>query len=217
VGGRHFSAAGDPAAVFTLSIDGVPIETWNINPAAGGISFLRFIDLPRGLPPGSGEYARLTIAARAEPASRPTPQVAIRQFDIQSSDTLVYGFGEGWHEEEYETATGLRWRWTSKRSVIRIAPPQPVELMFRGDTPMKYFDAPPRIRVAAGDQVMGELRPDRAFTWKGTVSGDAMQRAGGAVSIEIDRVYLPGAVEGTEDSRQLGLRLFETTVNPGKP
>jgi hypothetical protein len=217
VGGRHFSAAGDPAAVFTLSIDGVPIETWNVDVAAGGISFLRFIDLPGGLPPGNGEYARLTIAARAEPASRPTPQVAIRQFDIQSSDTLVYGFGEGWHEEEYETATGLRWRWTSKRSVIRIAPPQAVELMFRGDSPMKYFDAPPRIRVAAGDQVIGELRPDRAFTWKGTVSGDAMQRAGGAVSIEIDRVYLPGAVEGTEDSRQLGLRLFETTVNPGKP
>ena len=217
VGGRHFSAAGDPPVVLTLSIDGASVETWNVDPAAGGISFLRFIDLPRGLPPGSGEYARLTIAARAEPASRPTPEVAIRQFDIQSADTLVYGFGEGWHEEEYETATGLRWRWTSKRSVIRIAPPQAVELMFRGESPMKYFDAPPRVRIVVGDQVVGELRPDRAFTWQGTVPGDAIAYAGGVVSIEIDRVYLPGAVEDTADARQLGLRLFETTVSPRKP
>ena len=107
IGGRHFSAAGDPPVVFTASIDGTPIETWTVEPGPGGVSFLRFIDLPGGLPSGPGDYAHLIITARAEPASRPTPPVAIRQFDIQSSGTLIYGFGEGWHEAEYDNATGL--------------------------------------------------------------------------------------------------------------
>lgn len=214
VGGRHFSAAGDPPVIFDLAIEGTTIETWRVDPAAGGISFLRFIDLPRGLPPGSGEYARLTISARAEPPSRQTPQVVIRQFDIQSSGTFIYGFGEGWHEEEYETATGLRWRWTSDRSVLRIAPPQDVELVLRGESPLKYFDAPPGVRIKVGDRVVSELHPERAFEWRVKVPGDLVQQDEGAIAIEVDRVYLPGKAEGTSDTRRLGLRLFETTVTP---
>ena len=73
VGGRHFSAAGDPPVVLTLAIAGTPVETWTVDPAPGGVSFLRFIDLPGGIPPVESEYVPLTITARAEPASRPTP------------------------------------------------------------------------------------------------------------------------------------------------
>lgn len=214
IGGRHFSAAGDPPVVFDLAIDGTPIESWMVNPAPGGTSFLRFVELPRGLPAGSDRYARLTISARAEPPSRPTPQVAIRQFDIQSSNTLIAGFGEGWHEQEYETASGLRWRWTSDRSVLRIEPPQAVDIVLRGESPLKYFDSAPTLRLKTGDRILGELRPDADFTWRVTVPADAAQQAGGAITLEVDRVYLPGQAEGTSDARRLGLRLFETTVAP---
>ena len=41
--------------------------------------------------------------------------------------------------------------------------------------------------------------------------------ADGALTIEIDRVYLPGKVEGTSDTRRLGLRLFEVDVYPLLP
>ena len=51
-----------------------------------------------------------------------TPPVAIRQFDVQPEGALMYGFGEGWHEEEYDNATGQRWRWTSERSVLQDRP-----------------------------------------------------------------------------------------------
>ena len=50
-----------------------------------------------------------------------------------------------------------------------------------------------------------------------TVPADAVQRAGGAIAIEIDRVYWPGPAEGTTDTRKLGLRLFETTVSAVAP
>jgi Protein of unknown function (DUF2723) len=217
VGGRHFSAPRDSPATIAVAIDGVDIATWKVDPAPGGASFLRFIDLPGGLPTGDGTYARLTITAHADPPSRTTPSIAVRQFDIQSADTLMYGFGEGWHEEEYETATGLRWRWTSDKSVLQVAPAHAVKLGFRGESPRKYFDSPPTVRITAGGQMVGEFHPERDFTWYVTVPADVVQRARGAIAIEVDRVYLPGPVEGTTDSRKLGLRLFETTVAPLAP
>jgi hypothetical protein len=217
VGGRHFSAAGDPPVVFDASIDGTAIETWTVEPRPGGSSFLRFIDLPDGLPPGSGDYARLNLSARAEPASRPTPQVAIRQFDIQSRDTLIYGFGEGWHEAEYDNATGVSWRWTSRRSVLRISPPQAVVIGLRGESPLKYFQEVPTIVIKAGDRIVGEFRPDADFEWAVKVPADAIRSGDGSIAIETDQIYLPGAAEGTSDLRQLGLRLYEIDVNPVAP
>jgi hypothetical protein len=214
IGGRHFSAAGDPAVVFTASIDGTPIETWTVNPGPGGTSFLRFIDLPLGLPRGLGDYAHLIISARAEPASRPTPPVAIRQFDIQPSGTLIAGFGEGWHEAEYDNATGVSWRWSSGRSILRVSPPQDVVLRMRGESPLKYFKEVPTVKIRAGDRIVGELRPDADFEWAVKVPADAIRNGEGAIEIETDRIYLPGQVEGTSDARQLGLRFFEIAVNP---
>ena len=143
--------------------------------------------------------------------------MAIRQFDIQSSDTLIYGFGEGWHEAEYDNGTGLSWRWTSGRSVLRVSPPQAVVVRLRGESPLKYFDVEPTVRIRAGDRIVGELRPRSDFEWTVTVPADAVRSADGAIAIETDRIYLPGEAEGTSDARQLGLRLFEIDVNPGIP
>jgi len=217
VGGRHFSMAGAPPVVLAVAIDERVVATWKVDPAPGGLSFLRFVDLPEGLPSGEGTFAHVTISARAEPATQPTPAIAIRQFDLQAAETLMYGFGDGWHEEEYETATGLRWRWTSGKSVLRVVPPQAVAISLRGESPLKYFDAPPTVRITAAGEKVGELHPDRDFTWKVIVPADVMRRAEGSIAVEVDRVYLPGPAEGTADPRRLGLRLFETEVTPVAP
>jgi hypothetical protein len=142
--------------------------------------------------------------------------VAVRQFDIQPADTLIWGFGEGWHEAEYDTASGLRWRWTSERSVLRVATDKSVRLELRGQSPLLYVDTPPRVRVTAGGRQIAELRPDRDFTWQVEVTAEDVARSGGAIAIETDRLYLPGAAEGTADARRLGLRLFDVHVNTGK-
>jgi hypothetical protein len=130
---------------------------------------------------------------------------------------LIWGFGEGWHEAEYDNATGLRWRWTSKRSVIRVSPPEDVVIRVRGESPLKYFDAVPTVRISAGGRIVGELQPGADFEWRVRVPADAVRHGDGAIAIETDRVYLPGEVEGTDDVRQLGLRLFEIEVNPVTP
>jgi hypothetical protein len=224
VGVRHLGTAGEPATIFELTIDDMVIEQWTLNPASDP-NLLRFIDLPGGLPAGTGDFAHLSISARSATPGRPTPDVAVRQFDMQSADTLIYGFGEGWHEAEYEPATGRHWRWTSERSVLRVKPSVAfsrlvgstvgTRLTLRGELPpLTPRDPLPRVRITAGGQVVAELRPAGAFDWGVTLSPEVMAAAEGAIAIETDRVYLPGPAEGTEDARHLGLRVFDVRVSP---
>lgn len=212
VGGRHLGELGDPAAELELAIDGRLVDRWTLTVEER--NFLRFIDLPGSIA-GEGAYARLTIAARPIGDGSRRAEVAVRQFDVQSADRLVYGFGPGWHEAESTPATGVTWRWTSERSELRIEPPgMAVRLTLRGESPLRYFDAPPRVRISAGARTIAELRPAADFEWTVTVPSDAAAASHGVIAIETNPIYLPARAEGTSDARHLGLRLFECRVDP---
>ena len=214
VGARNLGDAEDADAEVTLAVDGRPIDRWPVTRAARNA--LRFVNLPDGVS-GNGPFAALTIASRSVDPKRPA-RVAVRQFDVQPSTLPISAFAEGWHEAEYAVETGLMWRWTSERSVLRIqGPAQSVTLEIRGESPMRYFDRPPTAKITAGDVTLAEFQPDTDFEWRVTVPADAMLNSGGAVAIEIDRVYLPGKVEGTADDRHLGLRIFDLRVNGVDP
>jgi len=215
VGGRHLGEAGDPPADFELAIDGVVRDRWRLTVEER--NFLRFLDLPEGVARGDGAFARLTISARVPDSDGRRAPVGIRQFDIQSADRMLYAFAEGWHEEEYDPATGRRWRWTSERSVLRLkGATTGVALVLRGESPLRYVDAPPTVRVTAGGRVVAEFHPDADFEWRVTIPAEDVAR-GAAVAIETDPVYLPGPAEGTGDERHLGLRMFECRVDPLSP
>ena len=214
VGGRHLGVDGDADAEFELAVDGLPVDRWRLSVADR--NFLKLIDLPQGLG-GTGAFARLTIASHSLTPSRPAA-TAVRQFDIQPASNVIFGFGEGWHEDEYTVETGLRWRWTSERSVLRIAgPAQAVRVTLRGESPLRYLDAVPTVRVTAAGTVVAQFRPGADFTWNVTVPADVLARSGGAVAIESDRVYRPGPAEGTSDARHLGLRIFDVRVVSASP
>lgn len=212
VGGRHLGAAGDPPADFELAIDGAVRDRWRLT--FDERNFLRFLDLPDGLAEGD-PYARLTITSRPAAGEGRRVPVGIRQFDVQSADRLLYGFAEGWHEDEYDPMTGLRWRWTSDRSVLRIKGARTgIGLTLRGESPLRYVHAAPTVRVTAGERVVAEFRPQADFEWRLSIAARDLDRSGGAIVIETDRVYLPGQAEGTADARRLGLRIFECRVYP---
>ena len=214
VGARHLGNVGDADAEVVLAIDGHPIDRWPVTFA--GRNVLRFVDLEQGIA-GDRPFAGLTLSSRSLDPGRAAP-VAIRQFDIQPATQMIWGFGEGWHEAEYVVDTGLAWRWTSERSVLRTqGPPQPVRITIRGESPLRYFDRPPTVKVTAGGETIAQFQPDADFEWSVTVPADALTRSGGAVAIETDRIYLPGQAEGTADERHLGLRIFDLRVNPVSP
>ena len=215
VGGGHVGRGGT-AADFDLQVDGTSVASWTLD-AAAAATFLRVIDLPAGMADGPGLFAPVTIAARAHAAGQPAPAVAVRQFDAQPAGTVMYGFDKGWFEQELEPASGRRWRWTSQRALLRIESPRDVRLTIRGESPLRYVDAPPRVRVMAGGRRLDEFAPADDFTRSVTIDAAAIAAAGGAIAIETDRVYVPGEVEGTSDMRRLGLRLFDVAVHPVSP
>jgi hypothetical protein len=214
VGGRHLGEAGDPAANFELALDDAVLDRWTLT--FDDRNFLRFIDIPAGLP-GTG-YGRLSISSRSAGGDSRRALVSVRQFDLQPADRLVYGFAEGWHEEELDPMSGRRWRWTSERSVIRtVGATAGVRLTLKGESPLRYLDAPPLVRVTAGGQLLTQFRPDDDFEWTITIPAADLARADGAIAIETDPVYLPGPAEGTADDRHLGLRVYESRVHPLTP
>src|SRR4029077_16959740 len=96
------------SAHVTVAIDGRTIDESTIPPGF----FLRTLHLAPGAVAGNG-YATITLSATGA-------QVAVEQFDAQSVDRVVFGFAEGWHEQEYTPSTGLLWRWTSERASLRV-------------------------------------------------------------------------------------------------
>jgi hypothetical protein len=216
VGGRHLGEPGDPDSEFELTVDGEIVDRWTLT--VGQRNFLRFLDLPRGVAEGPGAYARLTVASRAVGGEGRRASVAVRQFDIQPTNRMLYGFGEGWHEAEYDPISGRQWRWSSERSILRVnGATGDLRLTMRGESPLRYVDVPPAVRIAVGERVIGQFQPTTDFEWAMTVPIDDLLRAAGAIAIETDPVYLPGPSEGTTDERHLGLRVFETRVDPVMP
>lgn len=211
VGGYYLGATTDPATSLTLSLDGVAAHTWTHDHQASGPAFLRVVRLPDGIPAGDDPYATARISGR--PAVGTTMgELAIRQFDLQPETGTLFAFGAGWHEDEFDPTTGRRWRWTSDRADLFVLADAGATLVIRGESPLKYFEAPPTVRVAVGDTTLAELKPKADFEWRIAIPPGVLPKGGGTVTLSLDRVYLPGAAEGTVDTRRLGLRVFGASL-----
>jgi hypothetical protein len=215
LGAYHLGEAADPAAEVEVAIDGHVLDRWTLS--ATERNSLRFLDLP-STPPGDGDYATLTVSSRSAAGDRRRAPIAVRQFDAQEATRLIYGFGEGWHELEYDTTTGRLWRWSSDRSVLRLhGTAQDVRLTLRGESPLRYFDTPPVVNVIVAGHTVAQFRPSDDFEWHATIPAGILANANGAVTLAMDRAYLPGVAEGTGDTRRLGLRLFDIRLHPVSP
>jgi hypothetical protein len=195
IGGRNI--AGPPATV-TLNIEGsiAPI----VVPAQPG-PFLSFVPLPDGIPARS-DYLPFSVQ------STPGSQVMLEQFDA-SKRRVVSGFGNGWHEQEYNAQTGLRWRWLSERGELQLRSPDPnVRLHLAGESPRKYFSRGSRLVV----------RSAGAVVFDGTLSSDfsldiTIPNATDVITLETDQIFVPGDRSGrTGDRRHLGLRIFRCEI-----
>jgi hypothetical protein len=102
--------------------------------------------------------------------------------------------------------------------VLRLhGPPRDIRLTLTGESPLRYFDAPPTVIISAGGQELDRLSPAADFEWGIPIAAEAIARANGEIVITQDRAYLPGVAEGTNDPRRLGLRLFDIRVDTVSP
>ncbi len=208
IGGRHLG--GDPPVSLVVSIDDRPLTTMVVRPGF----FLDFVSVPAAALAGDGRYAKLTVSAQVPGGgSGTTPPVAIEQFNLQSPDRVQYGFDAGWYEPEYNPRTAQSWRWMSERAVVRVSPvDRAVVLRVTGESPLRYFDEAPRIRVSVGDRVLSEIAPTADFTAEVAIPADALAAANGQIVLTSDRAFVAGEKEGTADRRRLAIRVYSLTV-----
>jgi hypothetical protein len=206
VGGRHLGSAEDPPVTIAAAIDGTDVARWTVTPGF----FLQDVDLPAGTVAGEG---LATLSLRSISGQGGRIDTSIEQFDLQSTDTLMWGYDEGWHEAEFDPAIGV-WRWTSDRATLRIlGSDHPVAVTIHVESPERYFDERPTVRMMAGEQVLGETRFDDSLLWRVVVPLAALQQSGGRVRIETTHTFVPAARGPQRDARALGLRVFAVDVS----
>jgi hypothetical protein len=173
--------------------------------------FLRMIDLPAPTD-APGDYA--TVAIAAQPAEeREQPDVAIEQFDSQPAGRVIFGYADGWHEQEYNPATGRLWRWTSERASLRVrSAGRPLALRLEGET--ETFETPSRVTIRAGDRVLGEVAAGQAFSAVVALPAELFEQGESIITIETDQTYVPAELRPgrSNDRRQLGLKVYVCSI-----
>lgn len=203
IGGRNLAGPNNPAARFTMAIDGVVFQEWDASPGF----FLKVFDIPAVQLTGPGPLAVLTVQSAAVTGSAVIP-TAIEQFDLQDDQATMWGYDEGWQEAESNPSLGV-WRWTSDRAVLRIAgPPRALQITLTIDSPLRYFDEAPLVRARAGDRELAVAAIDSARNWTFEVPADALASSDGAITIETNRTFVPAERGAAADKRRLGLRIF---------
>jgi hypothetical protein len=198
LGGRHLGAGVAPV---TARLGGAIIETF---PAPNGF-FLRQLTLPAGALNGGSRYVPLEVTS--------VGQVSLEQFDAQPPGVPMFGFGPGWQEPEYNPDLGRSWRWTSEKSELWIRPVgRAVTLRLAGESPLRYFDAAPHVRVLVGDREVAAFDPPADFEQVITLPADLLDRANGHVVIESSKFFVPAAA-GAADQRHLALKIYRVGVD----
>jgi hypothetical protein len=162
-------------------------------------------------------------------SATPTARVAIEQFDFSRKRPL-FGFGNGWHEQEYNPATGLRWRWVSQRGELRIADARALVLHLEGESPRKYFPRPSRLVVREGNTLLHEATLSSDFALDihipagripaeripaGPIPAGPLSPVDRIISLETDQEFVPAEQRRrTQDRRHLGLRMFKVRLAP---
>lgn len=221
-GGRNLGGSADPVVRFDVAWEGRLLDTAIVAPAPG--FFLRLVDVPAGMLAGGETYGLLTVAARPVDGTG-VAAAAIEQFDLQDASEIVFGFGRGWHELEFNPSTGRLWRWSAASAELQVhAPGRDVVVRVSGDVPLRAFGGVPHVVLRAGEVVLARVEPRRAYPFQPTVAfaceahvtSGVLARASGVLTLETDRTFVPAERVGGGDRRRLGLRVYRVTVEDSR-
>ncbi len=198
IGGRNLSG---PQGELRIAIDGRQIDLLTV---PSGF-FLRMYELPAGALSGGGDYARLELQATSE-------QIAIEQFDSRARGQLVFGYGEGWYEHEYQPATGRRWRWMSDRAVLDVrSRREPLVLRLAGEIEAAGSS---RVTVRIADRLLFDGTLETPFETSVPIPAEALNDAGTSIELTTREWYVP-AEQGwraAPDPRRLGLKVLRLSL-----
>ena len=209
IGARYLQPGGGPA-LLTIALDGRTLAEWPISPASPWL--VNWIDLPAGVPEGDGPYAPLTLTVRSTESGRPAPMVGLEQFDAAPASAVTFAFLDDWNELEGEPANGGAVALDDARSTILIHRGEQQTLQLRWRASRRCGSSTARRRSSSRPAPVSwraSVRPP-AYRQQIDLPADALDEAGGRVTIETDLTFVPGD-RASADRRRLGLRLFGST------
>lgn len=198
VGGRNI---GPASRTLQVSLNGAALTEIALPP---GFFVSRF-PLPAG-----------TLSRAYQPLEFRTSQgdlMSLEQFDAQPAGVPMFSFERGWHEPEFNPQRALSWRWMSERAELWVRPiGRAVTLRLAGESPRRYFDAAPHVRIVAGDRELAAFDPGADFEQTVTLPADLLAAANGRVTIESSRFFVPAERGAGADPRHLALRIYAVHV-----
>jgi hypothetical protein len=206
IGGRNFDAA--PVRL-TITAGG---KVWREMPSVPPGSFLNLMTVPDARAWQTQGYERFSVAAL------PPSHLAIEQFDAASDrpglTRPVFGFGQGWHEPEFNPRTGLRWRWLSERGELRLHPIlRPATLHIEGESPRKYFARDSLLVVRYGGRPVFDAPLANDFSLDIPIAPEASGQSPDSIVLQTDQTYVPAErSRRSQDRRRLGLRIFKVEI-----
>lgn len=200
IGGRNLAGA---AARLRVSIDDGVVQDIATPPGF----FLRFVRLPAGAVAGRGAFARLSVMSDV-------PELAIEQFDAQPAGRVVFGFGEGWHEMEYNPSTARSWRWASEHAILRtLATGRAMMVSIDGET--EGLSRPTRVTIRIGDRALLEDSVDGRFSLHATIPAGLANGEETPIVVDSDQFFVPAEhSRRTQDRRRLALRVHDVQIRP---
>jgi hypothetical protein len=217
VGGRNLGGPGAPVVRFALRLGDRVVDTWDVAPNPG--FFVRSMTIAgSAVAPGGSELEAFVVTAAAGDGSVGQVPTAIEQFGLQPLDAVQFAFAEGWHEDEFQPRTGLRWRWSSGESWLQVWPvDRDVRIRLAAESPLKTFDEAPIVKLTAGARELARATPGDAFAIDVIVPADVLRAANGRIVLRSSRTFVPADNVSAGDPRRgdrraLGLRVFEAAV-----
>ena len=85
-------------------------------------------------------------------------------------------------------------------------------LTLTGESPLKYFEKAPSVRVSAAGAPLAQFAPSSDFTQRITIPAKALSASGGIVTVDTELWFSPAERSGSPDKRHLGLRVYSARV-----
>jgi hypothetical protein len=201
LGGRNL--APSPRAVKVI-LNGSSLPDVTVPPGF----FFTGLTIPAGTLAAGAAYQPFEVTTSG------SDPLLLEQFDAQPDGVPMLGFESGWQEPEFSPETGLAWRWMSEKGELWVRPiGRDVTLEISGESPRKYFDATPHVRVLAGGRELAAFDPAADFEQSVTIPADALAAANGRITIESSKFFVPAERGGGADRRHLALRIYRAHVD----